>query len=414
MVGDYMAWLSEEQLQEIEDLESRSAAQPARVREDAWMDQAERAMEVWAEVLRVAVDRASGVTREEQVRLADPYADWAGPAPPGFDYTICPGHATGVALVVQTWSAVAEDVGAAQVEAWFFLPLSAIPPGTRGRSDSTWQVRGWSKWALDENALRGRAGCEESRGGVRPSTRDARESSERLIRETRASAAFAISPFILHWPVSRPFPLPAITVLLTTVFVVNNSVQSLLSAHQLLLPPLQVVFVTTAFRPLLPPSALLLRTKAQAPRQLLSRPPPSAMNSRPHKQSMSELKLRRLTEHNQRLREDLARPRIRVSEASASLIRYCKTTKDPLVRTLPLLALRWPLRRVRRVRAVHEWVAHRLDPWCYNMRAYLAAHSGTVPSIILPRTGSFGPEQLSLRMNRRSSSQMALFVSLAC
>ncbi|KAH9848873.1 G-protein gamma subunit [Lenzites betulinus] len=55
------------------------------------------------------------------------------------------------------------------------------------------------------------------------------------------------------------------------------------------------------------------------------------MNSRPHKQSMSELKLRRLTEHNQRLREDLARPRIRVSEASASLIRYCKTTKDPLV-----------------------------------------------------------------------------------
>ncbi|KAK0196844.1 G-protein gamma subunit [Armillaria mellea] len=72
------------------------------------------------------------------------------------------------------------------------------------------------------------------------------------------------------------------------------------------------------------------------------------MNARPHKvclvdlvfgtltnrnyqQSMSELKLRRLTEHNQRLREDLARPRVRVSEASASLIRYCKTTKDHLV-----------------------------------------------------------------------------------
>ncbi|KAG1789435.1 G-protein gamma-like domain-containing protein [Suillus fuscotomentosus] len=55
------------------------------------------------------------------------------------------------------------------------------------------------------------------------------------------------------------------------------------------------------------------------------------MNARPHKQSMSELKLRRLTEHNQRLREDLARPRMRVSEASASLIRYCKTTKDHLV-----------------------------------------------------------------------------------
>ena len=41
------------------------------------------------------------------------------------------------------------------------------------------------------------------------------------------------------------------------------------------------------------------------------------MSTRPHKQSMSELKLRRLTEHTQRLREDLARPRIRVSEASA-------------------------------------------------------------------------------------------------
>ncbi|KAF5315620.1 hypothetical protein D9611_004958 [Ephemerocybe angulata] len=54
------------------------------------------------------------------------------------------------------------------------------------------------------------------------------------------------------------------------------------------------------------------------------------MNSRPHKQSMSELKLRRLVEHNQRLREDLARPRVKVSEASASLIRYCKQTKDHL------------------------------------------------------------------------------------
>lgn len=35
---------------------------------------------------------------------------------------------------------------------------------------------------------------------------------------------------------------------------------------------------------------------------------------------MSELKLRRLTEHNQRLRDDLARPRIRVSEASARCV----------------------------------------------------------------------------------------------
>ncbi|PCH37759.1 G-protein gamma subunit [Wolfiporia cocos MD-104 SS10] len=55
------------------------------------------------------------------------------------------------------------------------------------------------------------------------------------------------------------------------------------------------------------------------------------MSSRQAKVSTSELKLRRLNEHNQRLREDLARPRIRVSEASVSLIKYCKTTKDYLV-----------------------------------------------------------------------------------
>ena len=66
------------------------------------------------------------------------------------------------------------------------------------------------------------------------------------------------------------------------------------------------------------------------------------MSSRP-KQSMSELKLRRLLEHNQRLREDLGRPRIRVSEASASLIRYCKTTTDHLVSPLPFPARTFPL-----------------------------------------------------------------------
>ncbi|ORY33105.1 G-protein gamma-like domain-containing protein [Naematelia encephala] len=53
--------------------------------------------------------------------------------------------------------------------------------------------------------------------------------------------------------------------------------------------------------------------------------------SRPHKQSMAELKLRRLTEHNQRLREDLARPRVRVSEASNNLIKYSTSTKDPML-----------------------------------------------------------------------------------
>ncbi|PBK78448.1 hypothetical protein ARMSODRAFT_947365 [Armillaria solidipes] len=46
------------------------------------------------------------------------------------------------------------------------------------------------------------------------------------------------------------------------------------------------------------------------------------------RQAMSELKLRRLLEHNQRLREDLARPRVRVSEASA---RYVLSPSLPLL-----------------------------------------------------------------------------------
>ncbi|KAL9595018.1 MAG: hypothetical protein Q9179_005153, partial [Wetmoreana sp. 5 TL-2023] len=49
------------------------------------------------------------------------------------------------------------------------------------------------------------------------------------------------------------------------------------------------------------------------------------------KQSMADLKLRRLNELNSRLREDLERPRIRVSEASMSLIQYCQNTKDFMV-----------------------------------------------------------------------------------
>lgn len=49
------------------------------------------------------------------------------------------------------------------------------------------------------------------------------------------------------------------------------------------------------------------------------------------KQSMAELKLRRLNELNSRLKEDLERPEIKVSEASMSLIQYCNNTKDFMV-----------------------------------------------------------------------------------
>ncbi|KAK0389255.1 hypothetical protein NLU13_2830 [Sarocladium strictum] len=50
-----------------------------------------------------------------------------------------------------------------------------------------------------------------------------------------------------------------------------------------------------------------------------------------NKQSMADLKLRRLTELNNRLREDLERERIPVSTASKSIIAYCNGTRDYMV-----------------------------------------------------------------------------------
>ncbi|EIE80956.1 hypothetical protein G6F46_002128 [Rhizopus delemar] len=47
--------------------------------------------------------------------------------------------------------------------------------------------------------------------------------------------------------------------------------------------------------------------------------------------SISEAKLKKILDHNDRLREQLDLPRIPVSEASLSLIEYCKLTKDPLL-----------------------------------------------------------------------------------
>ncbi|KAI9810220.1 MAG: Guanine nucleotide-binding protein subunit gamma [Phylliscum demangeonii] len=49
------------------------------------------------------------------------------------------------------------------------------------------------------------------------------------------------------------------------------------------------------------------------------------------KQTMAELKLRRLTELNMRLREDLDRPRVQVSEAAMGLINYTNSTRDFMV-----------------------------------------------------------------------------------
>ncbi|KAI8881112.1 hypothetical protein K501DRAFT_253871 [Backusella circina FSU 941] len=47
--------------------------------------------------------------------------------------------------------------------------------------------------------------------------------------------------------------------------------------------------------------------------------------------NISETKLKRLLEYNERLQSQFELPRIPVSEASASLIEYCNATKDPLI-----------------------------------------------------------------------------------
>lgn len=52
------------------------------------------------------------------------------------------------------------------------------------------------------------------------------------------------------------------------------------------------------------------------------------------KQSLADLKLRRLNELNDRLKEDLERPRITIFEASMSLIEYCNSTRDFMVPSL--------------------------------------------------------------------------------
>ncbi|CAO3681840.1 unnamed protein product [Umbelopsis vinacea] len=46
---------------------------------------------------------------------------------------------------------------------------------------------------------------------------------------------------------------------------------------------------------------------------------------------MSETKLRKMTEYNGKLKEQLEIPRIPVSDASKFLIEYCKSNHDTLV-----------------------------------------------------------------------------------
>ncbi|KAI0332613.1 hypothetical protein GY45DRAFT_1246293, partial [Cubamyces sp. BRFM 1775] len=116
VVEPYVAWLSDEQLREIDELEvccqTKAHAEPrgdvhgpdseterqidaSQTREkgrpdgmaDAWLFQAERAMDVWSEVLGVMIDHAHGISQEERAQRCEPYADWTlGPSPPFTDY----------------------------------------------------------------------------------------------------------------------------------------------------------------------------------------------------------------------------------------------------------------------------------------------------------------------------------------
>ncbi|KAK2050564.1 hypothetical protein LZ31DRAFT_548425 [Colletotrichum somersetense] len=72
------------------------------------------------------------------------------------------------------------------------------------------------------------------------------------------------------------------------------------------------------------------RTTATMP-QYTSRDVGDPSQIKKNKQSMADLKLRRLTELNNRLREDLERERIPVSNASKSIIAYCNSTRDYMV-----------------------------------------------------------------------------------
>lgn len=120
-----------------------------------------------------------------------------------------------------------------------------------------------------------------------------------------------------------------------TIIVLISELASLLSFHQKGLALSSIPPPLSFF----PSSSVTVLVRSRLATFSSSLSSPYTMNARPHKvrpsllvslqmliwvrnyqQSMSELKLRRLAEHNQRLKEDLARPRVRVSEASSRYV----------------------------------------------------------------------------------------------
>lgn len=105
-----------------------------------------------------------------------------------------------------------------------------------------------------------------------------------------------------------------------------SSIHVRLLTTSLFPPPGRRLLQGCVFLPLEPPYLIDSLPSLRVPTYRPEMAQPSAK-----KQSMSEIKLRRLTELNARLREDLDRPRISVSEACEALIAYTKVTKDYMV-----------------------------------------------------------------------------------
>ncbi|KAL8702385.1 MAG: hypothetical protein Q9201_004451 [Fulgogasparrea decipioides] len=90
------------------------------------------------------------------------------------------------------------------------------------------------------------------------------------------------------------------------------------------------------------------------------------------KQSMADLKLRRLNELNSRLREDLERPRIRVSEASMSLHLPPQQPRPVVLGScLEAILTRSPLPQINTVLPEHQ-------------RLYGTVYMGTGESFVTP------------------------------
>lgn len=165
------------------------------------------------------------------------------------------------------------------------------------------------------------------------------EGQKRLRRRPLSASAFSRSHHPLPANSSPAYPSlpPRPPRYVLVVALVDHRAHPVLDARHAPNRPRRAQWLGPSFsRSTSPPSSTqFVHSNSSSPSPSPSRFPPSPciapiphlslpkMNARPQKQSMSELKFRRLVEHNQRLKEDLNRPRIRVSEASTRYVLPC-------------------------------------------------------------------------------------------